>query len=356
MDMGKKKVALVGPYPPPYGGISVQISELEEYLLKNGYDCKVIDVGAHRRNGVGACGLYLAYLGIGKKMVCLAAKGYVIHLITNGHNLKSWAYALACCVACVPNGRKCIITLGSGKVPEYILKAGGLERCLIRVSTRLAGFLTVRNAASEKAIISVGSPSKKVAIMSGYFGISHIEEKEIPVDAAAFVSNHDPIIGAHVGPGPEYGTLLLLEGFRELKRAHQNAGLVLLGMNEWDAIRADNLRGMVKDVYCTGYLPHDIAINLMMRFDVFVRATYFDGDSKSVREASALGIPVVASDTAFRPQGVILFKIGDCEDMVSKLGIALKNIKEIRERAASYSSETIPTLKRITELYRFVSR
>jgi hypothetical protein len=52
----------------------------------------------------------------------------------------------------------------------------------------------------------------------------------------------------------------------------------------------------------------------------------FDGDSRSVREALSLGIPVVASDTGLRPAGVRLFKKGDVAEMVER-------IRETIERA-----------------------
>ena len=50
-----------------------------------------------------------------------------------------------------------------------------------------------------------------------------------------------------------------------------------------------------------------------------VRSTFVDGDAITVREALAFGVPVVASDTAFRPEGVTLFRKGDVSDLVAKL-------------------------------------
>jgi len=60
----------------------------------------------------------------------------------------------------------------------------------------------------------------------------------------------------------------------------------------------------------------------MRKVSVFVRPTHFDGDATSVREALALGVPVVASDTDFRPEGVMLFRRGDVDDLMQKLGQA----------------------------------
>ena len=74
----------------------------------------------------------------------------------------------------------------------------------------------------------------------------------------------------------------------------------------------------------TGELPHDVVLSVMRSVSVFVRPTICDGDSLSVREALALRVPVVASDTDFRPEGVILFRRGDVDDLVTALTRALQ--------------------------------
>jgi len=54
--------------------------------------------------------------------------------------------------------------------------------------------------------------------------------------------------------------------------------------------------------------------------DVMVRATnVFEGDSRAVREALAVGLPVVASDIGLRPEGVILYKAGDVVELLTAL-------------------------------------
>jgi hypothetical protein len=57
---------------------------------------------------------------------------------------------------------------------------------------------------------------------------------------------------------------------------------------------------------------HDACLALMSACDVFLRPTLEDGDSISVREALALGVPVVASRVGARPAGAILFRPGRC--------------------------------------------
>ena len=84
----------------------------------------------------------------------------------------------------------------------------------------------------------------------------------------------------------------------------------------------------------------------MKRLTLFLRPTYFDGDSLSVREALALGVPVVASATDFRPDGVITFRIGDLQDFLEKLRHAIEHVAELtaQVRQLDQCDNTTPLL------------
>ena len=59
--------------------------------------------------------------------------------------------------------------------------------------------------------------------------------------------------------------------------------------------------------------------------DVFVRPTFMDGDAISVREAGTLGVPVVASNVGTRPEGTVLFEVGNKSQLVKQILACLKN-------------------------------
>lgn len=63
----------------------------------------------------------------------------------------------------------------------------------------------------------------------------------------------------------------------------------------------------------------EFAPAVIARSTLLVRPTKFDGDAISIREALSLGVPVVASDVAPRPAGVVTYRHGDDEDLVSKV-------------------------------------
>src|SRR5947209_1579274 len=72
-------------------------------------------------------------------------------------------------------------------------------------------------------------------------------------------------------------------------------------------------------VLLAGDLDHEVCLSLMGKSDVFVRPTFRDGDAISVREALTLGVPVVASRVGNRPDGAVLFEVGNKTQLVERM-------------------------------------
>src|SRR5437764_6786249 len=146
VKMRKLKLLIVGPYPPPYGGIAMTVFVLRHYLRAQDLcEVVVLNVGERRRDtgdeSLPAKGMF-DYLW---KVIRFALHGYTIHLETNGHNFKSWLSALVCSVAGILNGRKTVIGFGSGSLPIYLRKVSGWQSLVVRAVVRGAGIIVVRN-------------------------------------------------------------------------------------------------------------------------------------------------------------------------------------------------------------------
>src|SRR5438132_270188 len=102
-----------------------------------------------------------------KKVSQFARQGYLVHLFTNGHNLKSWLCSLFCALAGVGHGRRTILAFGSGHAPDYVVNAGSLVRLLIRATVVLGGRLICRNERMRQALVRFGAAPHKVAIVPG---------------------------------------------------------------------------------------------------------------------------------------------------------------------------------------------
>ena len=321
--MPQHKILLVGPYPPPYGGLSVQLQQWHLYVQKTlGWPCDVLNISEKRREPVPGASPVYGYVDFWRKLTRYARDGYLIHLVTNGHNVKSWLSALCCALAACINGRRSLLVFGSGILPTFVQQSGPVAGLIMRTAVRLSGGIVCRNEEMRDAILTLGADGCKVWIVSGYYGTTN-HSAEVPSGIQKFLSQHRPIIGAMATTlAPEYGVPVLLEGVHRLQERYPDSGLVLMGVGEKDRKELHIANGM--NVCLPGALPNAVAMAVMSRLTVFVRPTLFDGDSRSVREALSLGVPVVASNTGYRPPGVKLFEKGSVPAMAAAIGEVLE--------------------------------
>jgi glycogen(starch) synthase len=324
-DDRKLKLLLVGPYPPPYGGIAMTIFDLRRYLLRQQVgEVIVLNIGEGRQAKSQEFTPVQGELDYLLQVAKFAWRGYTIHLETNGHNFKSWLSALVCVLVGLLNGRKTVIAFGSGNLPVYIRDVNGWERLVVVVVMRWAGIVICRNESMVEALRSVGMKTSRIEVVPGFMGLADRQIGEVPQLVKVFCATHAPVLGATVNLEPEYGVPLILEALGLLRERYPKIGLVFIGIGREaeDLILADV--GLRECVLLAGILSPDVTLGVMALLSVFVRPTYFEGDSVSVREALALGIPVVASDAGFRPDGVRQFKVGDCSDLCRQLNEILR--------------------------------
>ena len=94
-------------------------------------------------------------------------------------------------------------------------------------------------------------------------------------------------------------------------------------------------------------------VSLMTLCNVVLRPTMTDGDALTVREALYLGLPVVASDSAKRPEGTIVFRNRDVVDFADRTIAAING--EANVRKVSRDNDHGKELSKYVNLYRTVS-
>lgn len=346
------RLLLVGPYPPPYGGIAMTMMDLRRYLEgRQVGDVMVLNIGQGRAVPSDE---YLSVLGqwdFVQTIVKFAVRGYTIHLETNGHNFKSWLSALVCAAAGFLNQRKTVIAFGSGNLPVYLRGVSWVGRFVAWIVMRWAGIVICRNESMVEAVRSLGSNQVRIEVVPGFMGISGRSLGTIPEMVETFCAAHTPLLGATVTLAPEYGVPLIVEAVERLRDQYPRVGLVLIGIGPEVEGAMSSISGVKDHILLAGALPPDVTLAVMARLSVFVRPTYFEGDSVSIREALALKIPVVASDTGLRPGGVRKFKIGDCSDLCRHL-VEVVSIDHTREGGRQGNGQMDGSAPIMLELYR----
>jgi glycosyltransferase involved in cell wall biosynthesis len=309
------RVALVGDWPPPHGGVSVHVAALARHLRARGHAVRVLDIGRGDHSGpdlVPARGLvrYAAALA------GAAARRELIHVHTSGANAKSWLVALAASRARLPGAPRGALTLHSGSCPAYL--AGAPERRQVALAACLGfGRVVAVNREIAGALAACGVPPGRIAVLPA-FTPSQVEPGPPPPALAALRARHRPLLCAAVMPSAIYGEDLLLEAFERVRQRFPEAGLVLFGPGSAVPCAADG-----DGLHRLGELPHPSALAAIAAADLFVRPTRADGDAITVREALALGRTVVASAVGHRPPGCLLFPPGDAAALAARLVEAL---------------------------------
>jgi glycogen synthase len=337
------RIVLIGPYPPPYGGMAVQIQEWHRHLIER-YECEcvVLNIGESRRERFDGCVQVFSYLDFVRKLYALGRQGYLFHLVTTGHSFKSWLSSLVCALAGMTNGFRSLLVFGSGDAPIYLRSANIFVVTVVRLIIGLAGHVICRNEEMRATLIGVGANPNKVTILPGFLGVHSRSDMPLPQSVQQFIDAHRPILGATVYVPktgvlyPEYGLELITAAIQELRKVHPNIGVVLMGPGSEMQAQIKDADQLSEHLCFTGPLSHDLVLNTMRNLTVFVRPTYTDGDSISVREALALKIPVVASDAAYRPQRVLCFAKGNAHDFVEKLS------RVLGDRSAFTEDATMP--------------
>ena len=330
----RMRILLIGPYPPPHGGISVHVSGIHQRLVSDGVSCAVLDTSQ-----------IPSRLRFAMKAAMYALRGWTLHLHTNGHNRNSWLLALLCGIAGQWSGG-CILTLHSGMMPEYTRTGSRWRRTLAAFVCRLYSRIICVSPEIREAVISLGTCGERTEISPASLA-TPVPNGTLNTQLRAWIDRHEPLLSATLFFRPEYGFDLLIQGLLELRRRHANLGCVVMGGGEQYPEGAKLVRdaALEHNVLLLGDVDHDTCLALISRSQVFVRATLQDGDSISVREALALGVPVVASRVGARPAGPILFNPGDVEDMLAKIDLALA--MKPGEEAAETGS-----MNRLLEIYR----
>jgi glycogen(starch) synthase len=321
--MNDKRAVLAGFYPPPFAGEPVHVMQLTRLLREHGLTVEILNLNRHadRSREYDSSG---SRLGLLWKLLTLADRGSILHLHTNGHSRKSWLMILMASLAGRLRGVTTVLTLHSGLLPGYAAGFGAARRRLARWILRPFSRVICVNPEICRSVQRLGIASSQTAIIPAFLGVP--DAPELSTADHTLVREFHPLLVAVAGgeEDPERGLAVVLRAVQHLLPRHPGLGAVLMGWQVGPKTRPliEEL-GLTGRAVCLGEVSHDRCLGLLRASDVTVRCTFVDGDAITVREALALGIPVVASDTDFRPEGVTLFRRGDVSDLTAKLSQVL---------------------------------
>ena len=324
------KIALIGTYPPPYGGRSVHVQRLKDRLEKVGVEVTVYNLGGEKHVSKENI------ISVNKRkwipFYFFFAKEDVIHYHSSDWKLRVIIGLMSLL------GKKTIVSLHSStSLKDDIMNGCWLRRYLIKFALRHTSFIIVLNPKLKELVLSLGVKPERVEIIPSFFPpyIREEEIAEIPKDVWEFITKHSPIISANAfrisfyNGEDLYGIDLCIDLCSILKSIYPQIGFVFCLPEIGDY---GYFQEMKKRIVNKGIENNFMFITkpcqfypILMKSDMFVRPTSVDGYGISIAEAIYFKVPAVASDVCPRPEGTILFKSRNIDDFAIKVKNVLDN-------------------------------
>jgi len=174
-------------------------------------------------------------------------------------------------------------------------------------------------------LVSRGVSDSNINVIPAYLPpLSHETDISLlPSEIQSFASKHAPVLsvyGWRYSQDPDgrdlYGFDQSVKLINTLRDSHLNVGLIICVPGDGDPIIKNKVSLLIDQYGLRNHVlivatPLTNAMPLWALSDVYLRPTTTDGDAVSVREAISVGVPVVASDSAPRPNVVTTYPLGD---------------------------------------------
>lgn len=162
--------------------------------------------------------------------------------------------------------------------------------------------------------------------------------------AALGYRSDDLLIGCVANLHPYKGHRVLIEAFRQVRASQPRARLLLAGTGALESALREQARDLQDSVSFLGYCT-DVR-GVLEALDLYTQPSVMEALGLAVLEASAMGIPVVASDVGGLPEVVqsdvtgLLVPPGDAAELAAAFS-ALLNDPQRRERLGRAGAEMV---------------
>lgn len=297
----KRKIILIGPLPPPAGGVSVHILRLSEKINSTAdFECAVFDIGRLK--------FYNKKLELINvfKAIAYFISASIIHFHIS--HLKKYFIAMLAKMF-----RKKIIYTRHNIREENSVASARLHE--ISDAAILVYESSVKNNDPKTKIIPAFIPGSKIIPLDDQIKKQLANYSSLVVA----ISTHPKNVKMTIDDSDLYGFDLLLDSFPGFYQSGQ--ALVLVDVNgSMKAAYSKKVEKLIGEGFPVIYLTSDIDFNALLPLvSIYVRPTRSDGDSLAIREALGAGVKVLASDCVTRPEGTALFKVNDPVSLTNEM-------------------------------------
>ena len=312
-------VAIVGVIPPPFGGVSVHVLREIELLRTEGFKVDLYEQRGKSDPDNSVYPLPKSRLGFFKFLTRVDCD--LLHFHFSNH----MASALAGLVLLLRPTQKYICTIhGEGLVKAWVGGGWWYRKLLKNYLCRADAIISVNPDVAKFIRETVGVVDTELAVIPAFLPPSREElaDENIPTAVNDFIDGQT-VIGTH-GCFGFFQDGVHVYGFDMIAVLVEHAIQLDLDMVFYtvisgsydDSHREEILR--LNEPLRSRWLIIEKSFtcaSLYGKSDIFIRPTYTDGDSVSIRECLSLGVPVIASDAIRRPEACRLFESRNQESL-----------------------------------------
>ena len=347
-----RKVVLLGPYPPPHGGVSIYVAALFESLKSRGL--RLWTYGDRRLNDA-----RVHFMRDKRREIVplVLREGRGARVADCTHFLFEYPSALVPVWVILKRllGFEWVKIVQDGSLPSRHAKFSPARRALFRLAARSATEFVVLSEELRQWLRDTVGVRQNVSLIRNLFPVPYLEDEgslpsEIEEALADLMRRERRVasVGVFI---EEYGFLQTARAVERLRReTGEDLGLILLdgGFASDESYREEVLRGR-EWITVLKNVAHPNVFTLLRRCDAFVRGTIAEGYGLSRVEAMWCGLTVVAT-RAGETRGMLLYDFGDVDALTSQLRVALSgaHARETDRWAALYRREAEENLAAIT--------
>src|SRR5271170_1021118 len=220
------RVLLLGPYPPPHGGVETNLVAIRRFLQKRGIGCAVINITRHRKQE--ADEVYYPGNALELTRLLFRLRYDVLHLHVGGLlSRRVLRLGLVCSLA---PGKKTVFTFHSGGYPSLPEAKALTPRSLAGVVLRRFDRVIGVNQQIVDFFQRLGVSGARTRLIAPHAFLAGEENTgDLPEPLSAFFASHRPILISAGQLEPEYDLPQQIDVMGRVREKFPNAGLVLLG-------------------------------------------------------------------------------------------------------------------------------
>jgi glycosyltransferase involved in cell wall biosynthesis len=355
-----RKVVLLGPLPPPHGGVSVYMGLLSEHLRPagarvwayfGGRQCAESHVSCFRHRRLGLVPLVLRE-GRGARVLD-ATHFHLEH--PNPLLLPVWLVLKRLA------GLRWYKNVLDGTLPDRAREFRGLRRLLFRLAVRSVDEFVVAGPELRRWLVEEVGVRRKVSVVPCLLPIPRgfVEEPLPEATRAALLPylrrrRRVCSVGVFIR---DYGFLETARAVERLRaETGEDVGLLLLdgGFAREEEYRAEVLGGR-EWITVVESVPNREVYRVFGDSHAFVRGVVREGYGISRVEALWCGLPVVATNVG-ETRGMLTYEFGDVEALTAQLRRALHepSAPEAAARAEQFRREAEAHLQTLKDILRLV--